>query len=401
VSTNNSALPSEVLRTPAKPGLATNSARPSEVLAIFNRYRALWVSLAVHAGVIAWVQGRDTTPPPPPPRPQATIVEIVPAPIEAQPTDVVLLPDDSVAVPAPVPGPAASRVAHASSNRPLGPKVETSTTVLPPTGEPPTTQRNPLMTMRRLDEPRLKGPSGDFMDAFMKNSRPPAPSDNPTTRLEEGIAAIESNLKNPRWVANAAAEELDAARFDKLAMKDELNNRELQPDGTGRKAEHKQFRVKVAADGSATIHDKPNVQRQGLGATFDVTDALMRNKGIDPYSAYKRKVLDETREERVAMGKQHRTQQLAQSTIHMQKNLERLWSMTTDATVRKRGLFELWDECAETGTEELVAGGHSAREYIVGFIRSKYPAGSAGAYTVAELAKFNRQRRSRSEFAPY
>lgn len=371
-------------------------------MSIFNRYRALWVSLAVHAGVIAWVQGRDATRPPPVPVATPTVIEIVPPPaLESQPTEVVLLPDDSVTQRAPVPGPAASRVAITSSNRPVGPKVETSTTVVPPTGEPPPAQRNPYLTMRKPEQPNLEGPSVDFMDAFVKNTRPIKPHENPTTRLEEGIAAIESNLKNPRWVANATADEVNAARFAKVAMRDELNNRELQPDGAGRKSEHKQFRVKVAADGSANIYDKPNIQRKGLGATFDVTDALMRSQGMDPYAAYKMKILDETREERVAMGKQHRTQELAQSKQHVQKNLERLWSMTTDVEARKRGLFELWDECAETGSDELVAGGRSAREYIVGFIRSKYPAGSVGAYTVAELAKLNRQRRSRSEFAPY
>lgn len=370
-------------------------------VSIFNRYKAVLVSLAVHAGVIAWVQTRPDAPAVPPSPARQAIVEIIPAPLpEPQPTEVVLLPDDSVVVSAPVPGPAASRVAHASSNRPLGPKVETSTTVTPTT-EPPPTPRNPTMAMRKPEKPALKGPSDDFMDAFMKNSRPPAPSDNPTTRLEEGIASIESNLKNPRWVANATADEVTGARMEKLAMRDELNNRELQPDGSGRKAEHKTFRVKVAADGSATVYDKPNIQRKGLGATFDVTDALMRSQGMDPYAAYKMKVLDETREERVAMGKQHRTQQLAQSKQHVHKNLERLWSMTTDVAKRKRGLFELWDECAESGTEEMIAGGRSAREYIVGFIRSKVPAGSSEAYTRDELARFNRQRRSRTEFAPY
>lgn len=390
MSKNNSAVRSDVLGTPSEPRLA-----------IFNRYRALWVSLAVHAGVIAWVQGRETTQAPLPASRPATVVEIVPpAPVEAQPTEVVLLPDDSVVPAAPVPGPAASRVAI-SSNRPLGPKVEASTTVVPRTGEPPPAQRSPLMAMRKPEQPTLEGPSADFIDTFVKNTRPIKPHENPTTRLEEDIAAIESNLKNPRWVANATADEVNGARFAKLAMQDELNNRELQPDGDGRKSEHKQFRVKVAADGSATIYDKRNIQRKGLGATFDVTDALMRSKGMDPYSSYKLKILDETREERVAMGTQHRTQQLAQSRQHMQKNLERLWSTTSDADARKRGLFELWDDCAETGSEELIAGGRSAREYIIGFIRSKYPAGSSSAFTREELRRFNRHRRSQTEFAPY
>ena len=187
-----------------------------------------------------------------------------------------------------------------------------------------------------------------------------------------------------------------------LALRDELANRELQPDGSGRKAEHKTFRVKVAADGSAKIHDKANLQRKGLlGASFDVTDGAMRAAGIDPYASYKLKVLDETRAERVAIGKRHRTQQLAQSKAHAQNNLVRLWSTTADLGARKQGLFELWDECAETGSDELIAGGRAAREHVVGFIRSKLPATGPEAFTAEELTRFNKQRRSTATFAPY
>lgn len=141
---------------------------------------------------------------------------------------------------------------------------------------------------------------------------------------------------------------------------------------------------------------------------------MMRRHGQDPYASYKLRVLDETRDERAAIGKRYRTQQLAQSRQLMQKNLDRLWASTLDVAARKQGLFELWDDCAETGPEmepggftppgandELVAGGTSARSQLVGFVRSKLPAGTAGAFTADELARFNKQRKSRAEFQPY
>jgi hypothetical protein len=112
-------------------------------------------------------------------------------------------------------------------------------------------------------------------------------------------------------------------------------------------------------------------------------------------------VLDETRDERVAIGNRYRKQQLAQSKQLVQRNLDRLWASTSDLAARKQGLFELWDDCAETGSEELVAGGTAARTHVIGFIRSKLPAGSTDAFTQTELVHFNKQRKSRATFAPY
>lgn len=345
---------------------------------------AIAVSAALHGGAIAWVHThppKDTERPPP-----VTLqpIEVVPAPIaEPTPMVVALLDDHSVVTSAPAParpsqpGRKVSRTAVAAT--------QPGTTTLAPVETAPVqqpTQRNPLLSMRKPDlDPRAL----------------PHPAD----AVPEEAWGSEANPNNPRWIANATPEQITAERMNRVAMRDEEANRELKPDGTGKKSEHKTFRMKVDADGSARITDKPNLQRKGLGATFDVTDGLMRSKGIDPYASYKLKILDETREERVAMGKQHRTRQLAQSRQHMERNLERLWSSSMDLAARKRGLFELWDDCAESGSDELIAGGTAARAYVLGFIRTKLPAGSADAYTVDEIAKFNRQRRSTATFAPY
>ncbi len=382
-------------------------------VSIFNRYGAILVSIGLHAVAIAVVQLR----PEPTPEPRT---EVKPQPIEivevippSEPMTVALLPDHTSVVSATsVPGPAPARVAATGR-----PKTETaaivasssaSTGSVPgqPTTEPPATQPppNPWLTMRKPEQPSLdpNGLSPEFTDDFLSKSRPRAPHENPTERTAEELAEVQGQLHNSRWVANATPEQLTGARLTALGLRDELNNRELKPDGSGRKAEHKTFKVKVAADGSAKIHDKANLQRQGLlGASFDVTDGLMRSKGIDPYSSYKLKVLDETREERVAMGKEYRTKQLAQTPAHVQRNLEYMWSRTTELAARKQALFEMWDDCAETGPEELRVAGKAARTYIIGFIRTKLPATSADAYTVAELERFNRKRKSQLPFEPY
>ena len=75
-------------------------------------------------------------------------------------------------------------------------------------------------------------------------------------------------------------------------------------------------------------------------------------------------------------------------------------SLTTPAA-RRDALFELWDECAETGPEQLVTAGREARKLVVGVIRARLPAGSADAYSSDELVALNKTKQSKATFAPY
>jgi hypothetical protein len=85
----------------------------------------------------------------------------------------------------------------------------------------------------------------------------------------------------------------------------------------------------------------------------------------------------------------------------MQQNLDQMWASVTDPAGRKQALFELWDESAETGSTDLVEAGAAARKFVVGFIRARLPAGSATAYTAAELTTLNGKKQSKAKFAPY
>jgi hypothetical protein len=361
---------------------------------------ALAISAAVHGGAIAWVRSHPVKVEKP-----AVVtlqpIEVVPkAAAEPVVTEVTLLDDNTVVTQAPV---ASSRgntkrgktqahitTSHTTTVETQPPKVET---------QPP---RNSLMTMRH---PKIEnGPSSDFWERFAANTKPLKPKEIAGEQLADEIANAEGNLKNPRWVTNASPEQLADERIRLLSAREARNGAELKPDGQGTKSDHHTFKAKFNPDGTvASIGDKRNfrVNKIPLSGEFDVTDAMMRRQGIDPYSSYKLKVLDETRDERAAIGKRYRTQQLAQSKQLMQKNLSRLWATTSDTAARKQGLFELWDDCSEAGSEELVAGGASARAFVVGFIRSKLPAGSTDAFTQAELAHFNKQRKSRATFDPY
>jgi hypothetical protein len=362
---------------------------------------ALAISAVLHGGAIAWVQTRPAAKPEQKKPVTVSVIEIVPA-AAAEPaaTEVTLLDDHSVATPAPL--------ASTASNTRRGKATSivashgTTTETAPPADAQPPPPRRKLMTMRH---PKLEhGPSSEFWDKFAANTKPLKPKEIAGEQLSSEISTAEQNLKNPRWIENASAGEVLAEREKLVAKRYEKSTAELQPDqGGGTKSSHRTFRAKFNADGSvASVDDNRNLRMTSpLTGEFDITDAMMRRQGIDPYSSYKLKVLDETRDERVAIGKRYRGQQLAQSKRHMQRNLARLWSTTTDLAARKHALFELWDDCAETGSAELVAGGASARTHVIGFIRSKLPAGSTQAFTAGELAHFNKRRKSRAAFAPY
>ncbi len=377
---------------------------------------AVAISALVHGVAIAWVNTRPAEKPEPRAAVTQTPIEIVPKTAEVEPvlTEVTLLDDNTVVLPAPVPSsrdhtrrtgvasfrsnePAPSRTGVASSPSRTG--VASSESSEPRESPPP---RSKLMTMRH---PTIEnGPSSEFWAKFEANTKPLQPKDIAGEQISSEIATAEGNLKNPRWIANATSEEVFAERAKLAQKRYEKSNAELQPDGEGTKADHHTFTAKFNPDGTvASIGDKRNLRAEKipLKGEFDITDAMMRGKGMDPYASYKLKVLDETRDERVAIGKRYRTQQLAHSKQLVQRNLERLWASTSDIAARKRGVFELWDDCAETGSDELVAGGTSARAHVIGFIRSKFPAGSANAFTSEELARLNRARKSKATFAPY
>jgi hypothetical protein len=137
-----------------------------------------------------------------------------------------------------------------------------------------------------------------------------------------------------------------------------------------------------------------------LGGTMDITAWLHRKFVGDPYSSRKLKLLDGTRDARIAHGGAYRTEQLERSAELMTRTLEELWRWTTDPTVRKQALFELWDDCEE-GTGPRGDAGARARAIVIGWIRARLPAGSPEAYTPEEIEAFTARRASKEPFTPY
>lgn len=138
------------------------------------------------------------------------------------------------------------------------------------------------------------------------------------------------------------------------------------------------------------------------GGMPDITDVVMRAVGEDPYAARKLDLLDRTRDERAGIAAVHRRDSLRESIPALRRQLAALWrDRRLPAVERRRLLFDLWDECAETGSDDVVASAATARAVIVAFIRRKLPPGSRDAYTDAELRRLNASRTSSAPFAPY
>jgi len=233
---------------------------------------------------------------------------------------------------------------------------------------------SPLMRMREPDL-SVGALSSDFIEKFLRNSKPLQPLE----RLpEERIAdELKEARKNHDWERV-------------VALNEEQRRLDLRPAGGGTyRADKPGFGATVERDGTIHLHDK---------RTFDATDAIMRVYGIDPYAAEKLRLLDRTRDQRALIAKRYRHDQLSRAAELMQKNIDRMWLATRDTAARKHALFELWDDCAETGDDDLVAGARAARELVLGVIRSRLT--GADAYTPEELAHLNARRTSRELFAP-
>jgi hypothetical protein len=221
--------------------------------------------------------------------------------------------------------------------------------------------------------PTLAPLSGDFLDDFLLHTKPRELL--PDERVAEDI---QQAWRSGDWL-----------RLQEL--RDEQRKLDLQPSGHGTyKADKSGFDINVASDGTTHVKDKP---------TFDATDAAMRAVGIDPYAAEKLKVLDRTRDTRATMQKRAKKERLSHSAQLMQGHIDRLWHMTVDLASRKQGLFELWDDCEESGDDDVVAGAIGARRILIAWIQLKMV--GASAYTEQELARLNAKRRSQARFEPY
>lgn len=246
---------------------------------------------------------------------------------------------------------------------------------------------SPWMTMRRPAGPPPIELSPELLRRFLENSRPLAPQAGIPDEDSAADLAGEPDIRDHIVAADHGPTWRRIARAEFRARKEELE----PAAGGGYRADKPTFTARIDADGTAHLEDK--------ALALDAQDHLMKRNGSDPYARAKLAFLDRTRDERAAIGERHTHERLARSAERMQKNIDRLWATTRDLAGRKQGLFALWDDCAETGSDELVAGGAGARTLVIAVIRARLRGGDA--YSAAELAKLNAIRHSTAVFAPY
>lgn len=157
-----------------------------------------------------------------------------------------------------------------------------------------------------------------------------------------------------------------------------------------------QFEAIIAEDGTVTFLDRHVSMPAPLIFTFDVTDAVMRAQGMDPYVHERQWFMRETRELRERLAGAARERERAAGLRALEDRLARVWTdRSRPARERRAAIFEMWDDCADD------AVGASARAIVVRFIQRHLPAGSHDAYGEAELAALNARRVSPLPFAPY
>lgn len=248
------------------------------------------------------------------------------------------------------------------------------------------------MRMRGGDDeaPVGQGLSDAFIERFLAASKPVPPKDTEAERIDDDLAADRAALADPRWVANASAGEVLAMRMKLVADLDRRDHQELKPAGGGSfKSVH-------------TVHDMTGRERAAFRADVGPDGSVrLHDTGDGLYAPQELAWLDQTRDDRVAIGKRRERELLAHTPQIVQQHLVDAWEHGRDLATRKRDLFELWDECAETDDDAVAEAGATARIYILAFIRSKLPADGPGAYTAAELAALNARRQSKQPFAPY
>jgi hypothetical protein len=404
---------------------------------------AVVVSTVLHVAALAWISTCEPAARSADAARTLTPIEIIERPPEraAAATDpaaleVALLADPASAAPPAIRAPApraapeiATAVTAPASPAPGAPPSTSAAITTAPAGRgsadpvaAPHPDRRSLLAMRTGDPPRIALPAGrwDDLDHVPSGTRP---AKDPTTGMLEPSGGGQQRSDQGVFVATVDPDGTVAiSDSPNLHVHLALPSAKAIGNGVSRWYASDKGRFGEQADPALAQHvqvtsgaptDQPDslttrVKDRAptavvpvISGGFDVTDWLMRRSGGDPYASRKLAMLDATRDERVETGGKYRAEQLRRSTQIMQRNLEALWARTRDPRARKQALFELWDECAETGDPALVEAAQAARRMVIGFVRARLPAGSPDAFTPGELAGFARSQQSKAAFAPY
>jgi hypothetical protein len=171
-----------------------------------------------------------------------------------------------------------------------------------------------------------------------------------------------------------------------------------RPDGSLEYRGHA-FTARISPDGTVSFSDRDAIQAdemlQGGPARFDLTDMAMRGAGQDPYAAEREWFMEHTEEVRARLETEARARQREAALRGVPGRLASIWNSDLPASVRRRRIFRMWDECDEQGD------GLAVRRQVMEFVRAQIPQTSPDAFTVEELRRWNNERESTMAFEPY
>jgi hypothetical protein len=342
---------------------------------------AIAVSIAGHLvfAVVASVAAREVVVP----LGEETSVEVT---IEEEPRDEIVEPPEPVVAPEePAPVAAAAEPPPRRTERPRTVRDPIVREEPEPVIDPPTMYEVEVDARALVRDSRSDS-------AIVFDAQPTEPRDVGPARGRHGRARRPSGEELGERLGRSLAQEVNARDYVTERPPPELRAR---ADGGYSFSGHV-FDAVIRPDGEVEFEDRPPVSVEGFGQFgFDVTDALQRGAGNDPYRAEREWFMNETEEIRDRLASRASQRVSREALTGLEDRLRRVWTSDRSVRDRKRALFDMWDECAEDET------GAEARNRIVAFIRREIAEGSTDEYGTDELARLNRDRTSRARFDPY
>jgi len=173
------------------------------------------------------------------------------------------------------------------------------------------------------------------------------------------------------------------------------------------------LRAHVAPDGRISFQDGPPIEdvgpsfipgnresgvsgSAGVGFRFDLNDGLWNAVGQDPLRTERQYLLRETEQLRNRLATRARRVDEERAILALGEELRAIAAdRSLSPAQRREEVFALWDDCS---TDAI---GERARTLVEDFIRERFPAGTALAYTSGELVRLNRGRATGRPFDPY
>jgi hypothetical protein len=333
-------------------------------------------------------------------------------------------PIDATSTPLPEPAPEMERPSArlASTVRAsLGPRAGSPS--IGPSGELGGSVASPTTSPGALEGP----PSATESSPGTTRTVPVAPWNVVPSAVARGdVASGVPGLPTSADVERAMEAEIDAA-LREAARAPHLSERpppslRRTSDG-GYRWEGTGFAARIEPDGSVSFSDLPGLRFGGLGPEadptayadfrpapgalppgstvdvrfrFDITEALERRHGNDPYYADRAWFLEQTENVRDRLARRHAEEQHRRQLLRLRGRLDALMQdESRPLSSRHREVFATWDDFDE---DEV---GRRARDALIAFVRERWPEGSANAFTAAELEALNAGRTSEERFAPY